>query len=276
MDALQICYQVRQQLHDNGIEDLSLEFPIEEMKDIDLAADCHYLGFCHNTSSDWELIDETHKRADTNIVHKVEICLVDPVTQEVYALERVLPTLLHEFAHCIAPGIKVYGHAENGKPKRQWTYERHSDTFYTCFSRILDVAEKLGIYKLPAGFSKNSTPSLRRFDRVDVDSKNLFVGHTEILRQDDTTLTPHSVLTPHLGTQTLKVVVGNEKGETKLIVLKGRSDLLQELCELCVRKFQIKKKKGLIFKTQSGHVLASGEALLNAITRQESVTFGIS
>jgi len=129
--TLDICYDVRRRLHENGVEILSLDFPIEEMKAKGVMEDSHYLGYCHSTHDDWELIDETHKIARVHAVQSVEICLQDPNTKEIYTLERILPTLLHEFAHCITPGLLVYGHDENGKHKRKWNYDSHGDAFYT-------------------------------------------------------------------------------------------------------------------------------------------------
>jgi len=301
---LEICYDVRKRLHENGVKALSLDFPILPMKALGVIEDSHYLGFCHADHEDWVLLDETHKMSRSNIVKSVEICLQDPTTNEIYTLERILPTLLHEFAHCITPGLLVYGHDEKGKPKRKWGYNAHNDTFYDNFSLILDVAEKQGIYKLPTGFSKNNKISLRRFDNVDVDGKNVFVGQTSLFKSDPS-LSPSSSSSSSSQSSPQKLVVANEKGETKLVVLKGIGqvgtrggeaaeggppagggegeghgngvDWLEELRDGCIRKFQVKKKKGIIkFTTQKGETIVDSAGVLRALQQQEPIIFRVA
>merc|ERR1719191_53467 len=46
----------------------------------------------------------------------------------------------------------------------------HPELFYTNFAELLRVAERLGIYKLPAAPNKLASKSLMRFDSVDPDA----------------------------------------------------------------------------------------------------------
>lgn len=252
--TLDVCNQVRKLLVENGIE-LTLDFPIMESEKGGIIRDNHYLGYANMTRKNWEQIDNNHMVSRTNIIHSVEVCLTDPRSQESYALLRVLPTLLHEFAHCITPLHQTYGESPDGKQKRRWHYDAHDDYFYDNFSKILDVAERVGIYKLPSGFSKHNRQSLRRFDAVDVDGKNVFIGQTTLFKQ----LThPPDMAIPQ------KLTVTNDKGETKLIVLKGedKERMVEELREACMKKFQVKKKKAVLkFFTLSGESLETSEDL---------------
>eukprot|EP00026_Physarum_polycephalum_P016713 Phypoly_transcript_17692.p1 GENE.Phypoly_transcript_17692~~Phypoly_transcript_17692.p1 ORF type:complete len:113 (+),score=10.27 Phypoly_transcript_17692:232-570(+) len=87
-----------------------------------------------------------------------------------------------EFAHCLTPLHQMY-ESTDGKQKRRWHYDAHDDYFYDNFSKILEVAERVGIYKLPTGFQKNNKQSLHRFDAVDVDGKNVFIGQSTLFKQ---------------------------------------------------------------------------------------------
>jgi hypothetical protein len=174
------------------------------------------------------------------------------------------------------------------------------------------VAERVGIYKLPTGFQKNSKfvtsltphlsllspslpllslpsslpplplflplfsspflfltrhtrPSLRRFDSVDVDGKNVFIGQTTLFKQFTITL---NQAIPQ------KMTVANEKGETKLIILKGgkKENMMEELREACMKKFQVKKKKAVLtFFTLGGESLENIDALCEAVENRQIV-----
>eukprot|EP00026_Physarum_polycephalum_P016670 Phypoly_transcript_17633.p1 GENE.Phypoly_transcript_17633~~Phypoly_transcript_17633.p1 ORF type:complete len:259 (+),score=33.70 Phypoly_transcript_17633:105-779(+) len=212
---------------------------------------------------EWELVDQYHKVSKVTKVMEVIICLADPKTKEIYSLERILPTLLHEFAHCITPGSYVYGHDDSGKHKRKWNFTPHDDTFYTKFAHILDIAEKLKIYKLPPPFSKNNKISLKRFDAVDVDQKNLFIGTSEFL---------NSPTSPPKMPTKLKINVKNEKGDTKLVILEniGENRVLSELLEACGKKFQTKKKKVVVCTIQ-GDVLENSENLWTYLQQNDTI-----
>ena len=73
----------------------------------------------------------------------------------------VLPTLLHEFAHCIAKVERIKN------DKGEWENHYHEEEFYNCFAELLKVAEELGIYKLTysSGF-KFGMANLKRFDNI--------------------------------------------------------------------------------------------------------------
>jgi hypothetical protein len=106
--------------------------------------------------------------------------------------------------------------------------------------------------------------SLRRFDAVDVDGKNVFIGQTTLFKQLTTPSTP----TPQ------KLTVANDKGETKLIVLKGENKerMMEELREACMKKFQVKKKKAILkFFTPSGESLENSDVLCRALENGQIV-----
>ena len=104
--------------------------------------------------------------------------------------------------------------------------------------------------------------SLRRFDSVDVDGKNVFIGQTTLFKQ--------FTISPNMATP-LKVTVANDKGEAKLIVLKGekKEEIMEELMDVCMKKFQVKKKKAILkFFTMGGESIENSEELFSAIDRQ--------
>ncbi len=58
----------------------------------------------------------------------------------------------------------------------------HSESFYANFACILQAAEKLGVYELPAVRNKFSAKNLRRFDSVDpaMSVKGLSLGRSPL------------------------------------------------------------------------------------------------
>ena len=104
---------------------------------------------------------------------------------------------------------------------------------------------------------------------MDVDGKNVFIGHSTLFKQSKSVTWP------------LTQIVGmtNEKGETKLVTLKAESKdgLLEELRDGCIRKFQIKKKKAMLkFTTQKGETIEDNDTLLNVLEQKQQITFKIS
>lgn len=86
-----------------------------------------------------------------------------------YPLETLLPTLLHEFAHVLAPPC-LRLKTVTGKRGRKWVVESHGSDFYQAFARILRVAEELNIFALPNTPNKLSMKALSRFDRIDLEA----------------------------------------------------------------------------------------------------------
>jgi hypothetical protein len=87
---------------------------------------------------------------------------------------NVIPTLIHEFGHCIA-------NVEHDMEKRETLF--HGDEFYNSFAKLMQVAEKIGIYRLNCfksnKFDLNNLKKLDRFDlishsMISIGSSNLF------------------------------------------------------------------------------------------------------
>lgn len=109
------------------------------------------------------------------------------------------------------------------------------------------MAEKLKIYKLPATFSKTCKISLRRFDKLDV--IGLYLGKCELFNSSSSS-----------SLKKINVNVRNEKGEVKLIILEGQN-LFEEIQELILKKFTIKKKATIKIHKLNGDSLTSNETL---------------
>ena len=91
-------------------------------------------------------------------------------------LEMIVATFLHELAHCISPGVMQRGRDINKKilhlqneayKKNKWMIVYHSFKFYSYFSKVLRIAEKLNIFILPPSKNKFSPKKLQRFDACD-------------------------------------------------------------------------------------------------------------
>lgn len=104
---------------------------------------------------------------------------------------------------------------------------------------------------------------------MDVDGKNVFMGHTQLFKQ--------ATEPTQTGPVQQKVVVANEKNETKLVILKGDGNLMEELKDGCIRKFQVKKKKGIVkFTTQKGEPIDSNESLQKALDQKDQIVFRVT
>jgi hypothetical protein len=103
---------------------------------------------------------------------------------KVIPVEMLLATFLHELAHTITrpechpegevPKVLLAlqshsGSAKHGAPKG-FVQLHHPSTFYQNYAALLQVAERLGIYKLPPAPDKFGQKSLRRFDSIDPDA----------------------------------------------------------------------------------------------------------
>eukprot|EP01111_Echinosteliopsis_oligospora_P014142 TRINITY_DN5262_c0_g1_i1.p1 TRINITY_DN5262_c0_g1~~TRINITY_DN5262_c0_g1_i1.p1 ORF type:complete len:279 (+),score=33.86 TRINITY_DN5262_c0_g1_i1:52-888(+) len=258
-ETLALFDTVRRRLHEGGLTELSLDFPIAELtKNIVLDAEIFhhragYLGVCHVDRSEWICNDGINRVAQKNEVKKVQMCLIDSVSGESIAMDKLIATLLHEFGHCITPGLQVYDR------KNKWVYDAHGDDFYINFSKILTLAEHLGIYTLPKGFNKSSIPSLRRFDALDV-VNTPFVGTTSVGLE--------SQAEKALDT-TQRFIVSNKMGEKKLIVVKLADEsgvgMMSSLLEGCVNKFQIKRNKNNLYITNTKGDTLDEEQLISYV-----------
>lgn len=76
-----------------------------------------------------------------------------------------------------------------------------------------------------------------------------------------------------------KLAITNDKGETKMVMLKGekKEEIMEELREACLKKFQVKKKKANVkFLVQGGECLENSEMLCKALMEQKQIMFKIT
>merc|ERR1712241_468366 len=112
-------------------------------------------------------------------VRSVSVQLSDELGQPL-PVELLLATFIHELAHTVTrPEMRRAGAVDTATLKLQPQVDglgarpdemvpvHHSDDFYTNFAALLRVAERLGIYSLPAGPNKFAPKSLMRFDSID-------------------------------------------------------------------------------------------------------------
>ena len=86
-------------------------------------------------------------------------------------MELLLPTLIHELAHSVTTPEKwrlnsIPKELQEGQYEGLKSYDyvilHHSPTFYTNFALLLQMAEKLNIYSLPATPNKYSVRALKK------------------------------------------------------------------------------------------------------------------
>lgn len=138
----------------------------------------------------------------------------------------------------------------------------------------MDIAEKLKIYKLPPQFSKNNKISLKKFDSIDFDGKKTFLGTTGLLQPinpNDNINNNNNNTTNNSTSAKKKINVRNEKGEMKLIILQDTN--LEELKTACIKKFQIKKKKGMQFHSPQGMAIENNESLSIYLNDNDVIVF---
>lgn len=202
--------QVRQRLVTAGIRELAGDWDIREENEPGLLGYCHttqldewvaisddtkvapfrvdYVGIrlvpedsCPPARSDEELL--VHSSASSSSESSSASVSSDQChsssgpdryssSERYYPLETLLPTLLHEFAHVLAPCCLRLSSA-TGRRSRQWQPDSHGPEFYQAFARVLRVAEELAIFALPNTANKLSRKSLSRFDRIDLESFQL-------------------------------------------------------------------------------------------------------
>jgi hypothetical protein len=88
---------IRSQLHAAGLKELSLSFPIvqEDLKNC--------MGFCYALFEDWKVIHPNVKMAKKAKVERLALRITHEITGEIYDIQSLIGTLLHELSHCITP-----------------------------------------------------------------------------------------------------------------------------------------------------------------------------
>jgi hypothetical protein len=277
----QIFNDIRKELvEEGGIYDLPLDFPIVEMPYSDDMS--NYLGMCHFTHK-YESAVELKR-----IKKRVTMQSVDRITMRVlckptgdgatsagvqhFHLLRLIPTLLHEFAHATCELGRTLSEEESALRNRKLKaldHHSHDDLFYEHFRRILKAAELLGIYSLPPSPNKYNCPSLRRFDQVDLEACPIYLcgsskkydGSINVEQTDFVEIIPTPV--SHV---TLNLTIINSKGLRKFVQLKDGD--LAALVAAVTKKFGLKQNfklstpKGVdIDNDNFSSIVSSGDTL---------------
>lgn len=219
-----------------GIDDLPLDFPIVEMDASDDAM-ANFLGMCHYSTRFETAADVKRKNFEMSVDRiSMRVLCKDAAKDDGkgqqeshYHLLRLIPTLLHEFAHATTEIGRCLDMASedscrNRKLKRMEHYS-HDDLFYDHFRRILKAADALGIYSLPNSSNKYNYPALRRFDQVDLEVCPLSLcGSSKIYsaplqRQSNAETDEMAIFTP-TALQALNLTVINGKGVRKFVQVK--------------------------------------------------------
>jgi len=197
-NALQLLQRVREQLVDalagQALPDtfavpLSCDFPLKE------CTRPGFHGFCDIQKCKWQGDGAGDvRRAMSFTVRSVSVQLSDESGQPL-PVELLLATFIHELAHAVTrPEMRRAGAVDSailklqplaaglGSQPNEMVPVHHSDDFYANFAALLRVAERLGIYSLPAGPSKFAPKSLMRFDSIDPAAlrAGLSVGKSEL------------------------------------------------------------------------------------------------
>jgi len=118
------------------------------------------------------------------------ICLKNEKNQFL-PIESIIHTFLHELSHTVTIPEKVLSkNISNIKKKIQPTVKNvkkysymqnhHSTNFYINFSKILRIAEILGIYVLPKTHRNFQIKNLQRFDSLVNPNDSMSMGKTNI------------------------------------------------------------------------------------------------
>lgn len=213
---------------------LSSDFPIVEVDD----SKATYMGMCNCDYDAFVKVDDDRvKKAPVKRVCWVQVRL--RFNEAFLEMKVVVPTLLHELAHCITPHIVVDG-----------VNEDHGVEFYSNFKRILEVAEDELIYCLPPQRDKYSVRSLQRFDALHSSSPVMPNAKMPWLKSASQMLTSGNIVA---------TVMCN--GEKKSVPSK-REEGLEGLLQAALKKFRKTKKNnsGLCLRIQStGEVMTSLE-----------------
>jgi hypothetical protein len=238
---LQIFNDVRQRLIEHGFKDLAASFPVQEMPRAEETSNfigMTYFNLCAEVDA-----ETTKGKKLYQTVDRVEVQLLDD-NDKFLPIFRLLPTLLHEFAHVITEVHRAFGDKDMRRKKVKKFCKAHSDhdtVFYNHYRELLKASEDLGIYVLPP-FKPNkfSEQRLRMLDNIDHSSADVYLcGTSKLFQEHDLTHFNTNELPPQLkenmkvesvipGDEAkrqapLTLSVTNNKGVKKAIVLKERT-----------------------------------------------------
>ncbi len=154
-------------------------FPIKCLKSpFEIYNGCNIHGITLIDVNNWINIETGIKVADLKSmeIKEMKICIRN-FHDELYPIEAIIHTFLHELAHTVTlPELVLSKNITNRRKKIQPTVENkknnhympnhHSDSFYCNFARLLRIAENLEIYQLPKSHRTFTIKSLQRFDSL--------------------------------------------------------------------------------------------------------------
>lgn len=229
-------------VEEGGIRDLPLDFPIVEMPYSDEMS--NYLGMCHFTQ-----VYDIHKAISTQAVDRISMRVLCKPSENLalgqrFHILRLIPTLLHEFAHATCELGRTLPSDEcqlRNRKLKKLDDCAHDDLFYGHFRRILKAAELLGIYSLPNSTNRYNCPSLRRFDQVDKEecplylcgSSKLYDGAINLDKKDEV-----EIIKPIATSVILNLTIINTNGVKKAVQLKNGD--LDALLQAATKKFGLK------------------------------------
>ena len=209
---LEICYQVRDLLQKDGLE--FEEFPIEELSNKrSFSTDQHgteHLGFCETR---WRVVEAGRRELQTVAVH----LRLEKSNGELFSLNAILPTFLHELAHALEKQIS------------QGRTDAHGPQFYQVFADVLKRAERLRIFSLPTRPNKFAPDALRRYDALDFAVISAEMCGTSVMFQPPSENEPLRVTLVH-----------GAKHTKKLVVIPAKQRKIYTVQSLARQKFQTK------------------------------------
>ena len=251
-----IFHDIREQLVlEGGLDDLPLTFPIVEMAPSSEMS--NFLGMCHFATR-YETAADMKRQNFSQEVECISmrvLCVPTESTKEDeenhFHLLRLIPTLLHEFAHVtteLGRSLSEQDLSCRNRKLKQMEHFSHDDFFYSHFRRILKAAEQLGIYSLPNTPNKYNIPALRRFDQVDLEvcplplcgSSKVYGGHLEVSTEGS-----YEIVEIAPVVTSLNLTIINGKGVRKFVQLKDID--FEGLKQAIAKKYSLKSK----FKLQT-------------------------
>lgn len=202
-----------------------------------------YAGFCDTRAEDWQVVDNSVRRAAKFTVRSVNLRIRDE-GGEVLPMELLLATFIHELAHTVtAPEMRRIEEVPEAVLRLQpntrcsekgFVNVHHTEQFYANFARLLQTAEGLGIYALPSMPHKFSRKALMRFDYIDPAAQRggLNLGTSALFGRRSRARPSRIVLT--------------DKGRAKQKLITLGSHTVAELLKLAKQQLNLRKKATLL------------------------------
>jgi hypothetical protein len=132
-----------------------------ELKEMDIDDDKYNdcMGYTHTeavSDGKWTYINSNNRSYPIKAT-KIIIRTID-YDQNTLQNKKLLQTLLHETAHCIAPHTEV-------KVKKKWYIDEHTDLFYYHYLTIIRVALEL---KFDISSQLLNLKNLKRYDQINL------------------------------------------------------------------------------------------------------------